>query len=533
MNRSYKIRTFCNRIVGCLIFTLVHMDSSNATESNDKADTYTDALIPMVVLEAEKLPPPLKLVDKAPNWAEGLLATQQVRPAGAIIADFPLFKSTTKQLLMLTLLGKVKLDPQGKPTAENNSTQQVWCKDIVNPDASIDCYQDSDGDGNLDKRARGFLPLLEALSVNRIGPFEPIRVIPYRKAHLDELPRYDIDYLYCRIVDSQIKYARRIKKVGFGERFVQGQCESFSKSAVNQPEEESMFILDQTKIKVRTVDTTRTAQMAEGMPAGLFVGHLRTDHPITDIAHTKRFSEESNEALTELPSVYVLTPPIIAKDPIKVGERLFTAEVKHSITGLLREAAIPTTPIKDAPNELIPAGAKMFGIQMQRTGIGANLDADIVWCYPAPLNAQINGAKCIARDRGNSSHVVDVLERFHISSLTTGSFAPSIDPPLIDRQAIDFGEPIVLEILIEKIAKRKITIRVTVDRQSEQNKSSKSIEIERSKDGNGYILIGDGILVLEPIDKNTIRISEKHPVTMGSDAEVADVIAVQRSLRAR
>jgi hypothetical protein len=290
-------------------------------------------------------------------------------------------------------------------------------------------------------------------------------------------------------------------------------------------------MLDQARIKVRTVDGARTAVMVEGMPPGLLIGHLRTDRPITGIAHVKPFTEEHDEALAELPDVYISSTPTIAREPVRIGEKFFAVEVKHSITGTLRDAAMQIKLFKGNPTELIPAGARMFGIRMRGTAQSDNLDADIVWCYPGPLNAQDRGAKCIARDGSNLSRVVGVWQRFNVSGLAFGSSEPAIQAPLVDRDAIDFGEPIVMEIVVEKIAKRWIGIRTTLDRQSERNKSSQYLEVERANDGNGHVLVGNGMLVLEPIDKDTIRVSEKVPVTVGGDADVDDVIAAQRAFR--
>ena len=164
-------------------------------------------------------------------------------------------------------------------------------------------------------------------------------------------------------------------------------------------------MFDLVKIKVRNVDGARTAVMAEGMPPGILIGHLRTDRPITDVAHAKRFSEEHDDALAELPGVYISTPP-------KIGEKFFSAEVKHSMTGTLRAAAIQLKLFKGNPNELIPAGARMFGIKMRSTTQSDNLDADIVWCYPPPLNATDIRAKCIVYDVYKIPRVVGAWGRF-------------------------------------------------------------------------------------------------------------------------
>jgi hypothetical protein len=513
MNRPHG--ALCISIVGCFIFTHAQADSPTA-------DTYTDALVPMVALAVEKFPPAVNIDEKGISWNGVVLATQPVRPIDAILIDETVNKLIAKRSLLLTLLGN--------PRAASGSAQQVWCKDTINPNASIDCYEDSDGDGTLDKRARGYLPRLEALAVNRMGPFEAIDPIAYRKAEPAELPIFNIDYLLCRPAGSTIKFSRRVKKAGPLTGSAAGQCVNVASPVAGQTVDEE-FVLDQVKIKVRATDGARMAVMTEGMPPGYIMGQVRTDRPISDIAHAKRFSEEQEESLAELPDVYISTAPTIAKEPVKIGEKFFSAEVKHSITGTLRAAAIQIKLFKGAPNELIPAGARLFGVQMQNRAQSANLDANIVWCYPDPLGARTNGAKCIVNVGSNASLVLDVRQRFHLTDLIFGSGAPAIEFPLIDRETIDFGEPVVLEIAAEKIGKKVIDIRVTLDRVSERNKSLQRMEIERATDGNGYVLIGGGILVLEPVDKETIRIAEEAPVTAGNDVEIHDVIQMKRALR--
>jgi hypothetical protein len=479
----------------------------------------------------EKFSPAVNIDEKGIIWNGVLLATQPVRPIDAILIDETVNKLIVKRPLLLTLLGKIDLDGQGKPGGVSGSAQQVWCKDTVNTNGSIDCYEDSDGDGTLDERARGYLPRLEALSVNRIGPFEAIDSIAYRKAEPAELPIFDIDYMLCRPAGSTIRYSRQVKKDGRLNGSAAGPCDSVASPVADQTDGESAYVLDQVKIKVRAADGARLAVMTEGMPPGYIMGHVRTDRPISDIAHAKRFSEEQVEALTELPDVYISTAPTIAKEPVKIGEKFFSAEVKHSITGTLRAAAIQFKLFKGAPNELIPAGARLFGVQMQNSAQSASLDANIVWCYPDPLGARTNGAKCIVNVASNASLVLDVRQRFHVSNLIFGSGAPSTNFPLIDRGSVDFGEPVVMEIATEKIGKKVIDIRVTLDRVSERNKSLQRMEIERATDGNGYLLIGGGTLVLEPVDNETIRIVEDLPVAAGSDVEIHDVIQMKRALR--
>jgi hypothetical protein len=126
---------------------------------------------------------------------------------------------------------------------------------------------------------------------------------------------------------------------------------------------------------------------------------------------------------------------------------------------------------------------------------------------------------------------VDVRDRFNVSSVGIGSSDPAIETPIIDRGDIDFGEPILLEIVLEKISRKRIEIRYSLDRVSEQNKSSQRLDVERGTDGNGYVTVGGGVLVLEPVDEQTIRVTEKLPVSVGGDADVDDLIALQRAAR--
>jgi hypothetical protein len=503
---------------------------AHAEGTADKADAFTDALIPLVVLDSEKSPAAVKVDDRGFTWNGVALASQPARPLDAIMIDVTLTKANVKRALLLTYLGKLELDAQGRPAAGGPGTQQAWCKDSVNLNASIDCFRDSDGDGKLDQHARGYLPRLEALSLNRIGAFETIDPIPYRKAEPAELPVFNIDYLVCG-TGPEIKFARRIKKVGLLAGSVSGQCDNVAIPVPNQTEGDSVVLLDQARIRIRILDGARTSQMTEGMPAGLLIGNLRTDRPIADLAHAKRFSEEHDETLGELPDIYISTPPTIAADPVKPGQTFFSAEIKHGITGTLRAAAIQLKIFKGKPVELIPAGARMFGVQMRSDRENRNLDANIVWCYPGPLNGADARAKCIARDAMSITHVLDAWERFTVSSLGIGSIEPAIEDPVIDRDDLDFGEPIVLEIAVEKIAKKRITVRTSMDRLSERNKSSRHRELLRSNNGNAYLLIGHGILMLEPVDADTVRVSERVPVMVGSDADIDDAVALQRSFR--
>jgi hypothetical protein len=377
MNRSSGTGICRTSFVGCCLLVL-------ANAALPATETYTDALIPMVVLAVDKFPPPVSLGPKGFTWNGVVLATQPARPADAIVIDEVINKVPVKRHLFLALLGK--------PTAEGESAQKVWCKDIVNPNASIDCYEDVDGDGALDQRARGYLPRLEAMSLNRIGPFETIRPIAYRKVDPAEVPIFNIDYLFCSATDSQIKFARRFKKVGALGSSVDGPCDNVASPVADQTGTPSAFLLDQVRIEVRTADGVRTSQMTDGITPGLIVGHLRTDAPITDLAHAGSFNEAQEASLAARPDVYISTPPIIAKEPIRIGERLFSAEVKHRITGTLRAAAMKLKIFKGTPTQLIPAGARMYGIQMRSTLLSSNLDAAILWCYPAPVNSA--GSMC-------------------------------------------------------------------------------------------------------------------------------------------
>jgi hypothetical protein len=531
MNHRHRAIGLQTSILFGLALTLLSSSSAHAAEADGKANTQVDAIIPLVVLGLDKVPPAVNPDERGIHWSGVVLASQQVRPLDAIVIKESARNMTTNRPLLLALTGEIALDGQGRPATEGNSAQQTWCKDSVNPNASIDCYRDSDGDGKLDQRARGFLPRLEALSMNRVGAFESIETIAYRKAEPAELPLFNIDYLLCSATDSQITFARRIKKVGLLAGSSGGLCDNVASPAVGQTAGASDFLLDQARIRIRTENGARTALMTEGMPPGSIVGHVRTDRPITDIAHARRFSEQQEEALGELPDVYFAAAPRIAKEPVGIGETFFAAEVRHSITGTLHDPAIQLKVFKGNPNELIPAGAGLFGIRMRGTAESANLDANIVWCYPAPLNAPGNGAKCIAYDAMKIARVLDVWERFNLTRISIASSGPSIADPLIDRGEIDFGEPVLLEIAVEKIARKKIAIRASTDRQTERNKASRHLQIERADDGKGYVLVGQGILVLEPVDEQTIRVSEKIPVAAGSNADVEDFADVQRMLR--
>jgi hypothetical protein len=72
-----------------------------------------------------------------------------------------------------------------------------------------------------------------------------------------ELPIFNIDYLLCSAAGSQIKFARRTKRVGLFAGSAVGQCDNVARPVANQPEGESSFLLDHAKIKVLTVDGAR------------------------------------------------------------------------------------------------------------------------------------------------------------------------------------------------------------------------------------------------------------------------------------
>lgn len=518
-------------VVGCsMLGLMVATWPAHAEAAAGRTDAYTDALIPLAMLEVDKFPDPVKVDDRGITWNGVELAVQSARPLDAIVIDEPLGKAIVKRTLLLTLLGKIDLDPQGKPSSAGDTAQQVWCKDSVNPNASIDCYKDSDGDGKLDQHARGYVPRREPLSLNRIGAFETIDPIAYRRSKPAELPVYSIAYLVCGEAGPQIKFARRIKKTGALGGYAFGPCDNVSTPVANPPDADPVLLLDQVRIRIRTVDGARSSQMIEGMPAGLVVGSLRTDRPVSDVAHARRFSEERDQALAEFPDIYIPAPPSMARDPVRAGEVFFSTEIRHNITGTLQAAALQMKLFKGKPNELIPAGARMYGIQMRNTRESSNLDAYVVWCYPTPVNSPAGG-KCIARDTMNITRVLDVRNRFTVTSLGIGSGEPAIEDPIVDRDDAGFGEPIVLDIAVEKIAKKKITVRYRIDRVSEQIKDTYHQQLERAADGNGYLMIGHGILMLEPLDDERIRISEKVPVAVGNEVEVDDAVALLRSFR--
>src|SRR3954465_5684678 len=159
MNRPHGTGDFGKWIARCSMLVLLQAGlPAHAEGAADKADAFTDALIPLVVLDSEKPPAAVKVDDRGFPWNGVALASQPARPLDAIMIDVPLTKANVKRALLLTYLGKLELDAQGRPAAGGPGTQQAWCKDSVNLNASIDCFRDSDGDGKLDQHARGYLP---------------------------------------------------------------------------------------------------------------------------------------------------------------------------------------------------------------------------------------------------------------------------------------------------------------------------------------------------------------------------------------
>jgi hypothetical protein len=490
---------------------------------------FTDALVPVEVLAPE---PNFRgeVRGFGVRWNYVVIAEQPARVLRAIVAQEPAGTGVKQLVLNLALLGPIRADAAGRPVTDLPRDQFAWCESDARKRATIRCFQDLDADSKLEILRSGMLPTLDALAVNRVSAPQPTTPIPYREPRPDELPRVLLQYISCPERESIYKYAAVIRHLdadGSAGAYYSGECTEAAVPLAGEASSRNLYQFGRFKVSIQEEGGKKVSSLAEGIPAGTLLGHVRADRPFTDAVQAKSYREDQDARSGGLPFLYFVSPPQVASAAAAPGTEIVSGEVAHAITGSL-SAPLTKLGFLGGRKDELPAGTPMYGVLMSNTQADPNLDPEIVWC--APDSAQ-SGSRCVTR--GPVGHkLVRNYERFNVGKLSVGSNDQSVLPPLIERQPVEFGAPIQLSIKFTKWEKRYAFLEYSFGFKNEHQYWR--LRLTRASDGAAHLVIGGTIIKLLPAasDPGSVSLEYKGGIEAGSGAQPMDAYELQKMIAA-
>ena len=487
-----------------------------------RAEEPMSAIIPVEVLEVDPALATGELWRGGIKWSEPEVALQPARVTRAIVADGAGGKTTT---LALTLLGAPELEADGTFKLDVASDRQAWCELTRFGLAQVNCFQDLDSDGKLETVRHGLLGNEEPLTLNRVGAAarapDPMT---YRPARADELPQFQIGYVSCAQGGSKAKpesgfrYSSIVRRVGggMGTGSTPAVCDQFAKLLETRAEGESVYQFGRFKVEVRQQQEKFSTKLIEGIAPGTLLGHLRTGQPLLNATEARANVADPGGSK---PALYLVSPPVVSHTEVNAGGQFLSAEVAHGLTGrLVNEAKT----VGWSKSITLPAGTPLFGVVMTASGRPSSYDADIIWCAP-----ERGGAKPVARcfARGPTGYeLVESWAPHTVEYLSLGSNR-SVHAPVVERGAVDFGGPLLLNIRYASADRKSAEVEWSVG--PADTIAWRRFGLRLDPQRTGYLLVGKTLVKVRPSKDGktaTIEQTEIADFTAGLDATPVDAI---------
>jgi hypothetical protein len=316
------------------------------------------------------------------------------------------------------------------------SEEPAWCdmrKLSLFNHLGVDCLEDRDHDGRLDRVVYGHVTALTPVSIDYVTKGEPLpAAASIRPAKPDERPTVEIGYLYCK-GDGATDPPRFAFAVKTGDRdFDSDSIDCRFGAWVNA--EQKLVSVDGLELKITPGDKLRYELTRDYTPG-----------PLGPIAPGQSLVAAAKDLTPKAKLAEVLQPPLRAvgaaqahEGEVKVGDVILTIPVTHTITGRL------TAPVKAMgllpPRLSLPAGQAVFGVPM--TG------GEIVWCAPQETTdkagARTYSTVCLPQGPGGGTRWVPVVSPMFVSALRIDNIRRLADAPIVAREPVDFGVPMTL-----------------------------------------------------------------------------------------
>jgi hypothetical protein len=114
--------------------------------------------------------------------------------------------------------------------------------------------------------------------------------------------------------------------------------------------------------------------------------------------------------------------------------------------------------------------------------------------------------------------------RFHSDSIAFTQNNTIVSAPVVERVAVNFGEPIYLEIRFEKWEKREARVSLSYDRQTEPKKAFRPMFLRRTNTGSAWLAIAGSLVEIRPTGEGLTdaAIVINDAIKVGDNAEVFD-----------
>ena len=470
-----------------------------------------EALIPVEAVAPESPPIEGRVWNGGIVWDWPIIATQPaqfVRTISVDEADDDLPGGTA----VLTLLGPIEAGSNGAPSLDVASERLAWCVLRVRT-PTMPCFQDIDSDGVLETvriahipeseiRTRGrarnrSMLALEALGIDHVGPARSIHPRTFHVPASDENLTLRIGYASCGGGDPEtVRYATLIQLVENGR--ARGSTPTTACTNIAQslgPAEQGGEILDIGRFHVRVYRDggARKAELIEAIPAGTLLGRLKFDRPIFDAIEAPSTAQELADRIGPRPFLYFATKPSLATGSISPGGLILEGEVAHGITGRLSE--VRTAGWFNTQGSL-PAGTPVYGIPMSNSSD----NTEIVWCAPIRKDNGEWRARCMPRGPTGYVSLNNLEPAFAISLLiyqTGGGGPTSATAPVVDRQDVDFGEPLVMSLRFESWTSERAIVEFDIGPGGASGGGAER-RFRRASDGSVTLLFGRSALRLAP-----------------------------------
>jgi hypothetical protein len=498
------------------------------------AQAATPATIPLEVLAPEPALSEGQIVigGRIAYFGGGpIVAAQPARVARGIVLE----KSRGRgKVLGLAILGALETDASGAVRLDNPA-RTAWCE-LPSAmymsswtDYTVDCFQDSDADGALDRKYSGLIRGDESVMLESVDSPEPIKPLRYRLAEPAERPRFDVGYWSCgaaaettAAMVKDFRYSTLVRAEGtkgLGAR----ACRNSAELLETRADGTRVMRFDRFTVEVRQEGERLHTRLVEGIPAGTVLGNLRPNRPLLEI------DEAPPSALDELednrkPVLYLTTIPE-TRSQVREGEQFFTAGVAHGITGRLRSDVSVAGWRRKV---MFTAGTPVYGLPMETAGAGQLKDSFVVWCLPYRDPAhQVPALTALCfKPHAYGYGLAQHEQPFHVEALH-GTFK-NVESPVVDRGDVDFGGPLQLWMRFVKAGDEGLVIETSVSYPDEPR--WKRMELKLTEQGMATLMVGGALLDLRPgADQQSLAVQVWGEFQAGADAMVKRVRRTSRN----
>jgi hypothetical protein len=319
------------------------------------------------------------------------------------------------------------------------TSEPAWCdmrKLSLFNHLGVDCLEDSDHDGRLDRVVYGHVTGLTPVSIDYVTKGEPLPAsAAIRPAKPEERPTAEMGYVYCKGdgVTEPPRFAFAIKT---GDRGFDAAGYDCPFGAWGEGGDKVVKV-DAIALKV-TPGPKLVYQLAQDYTPGP-IGPVSPGGSLAQAAKTLTPEAKTLAKLAEL-----VQSPLKAAGAAEphtgaagIGDVILSIPVTHGITGRLK-APVKATGLF-ATKTPLPAGQAVFGVPMS--------DSKVVWCAPRETTTK-DGTRAFSTvclpQGGGFTRWVSAGSAVFVRALVFSNSTSAADAPNVEREPVDFGVPMTL-----------------------------------------------------------------------------------------